>query len=158
MRIKKAALLVCCCLSATVVAFAQKKKEGTVQAVPHFKAPKLQTSLDNFKDTVTVSVDDAIRIIGQPIKVYDEKKNEYSISSYQFLYTKKGVTEDEDGKIRPTTTFSSDRFKVTPLPILWQNIIKEQVHSGEEFYFFDVIAKDTQGRVMYASNLKIKIK
>ena len=37
------------------------------------------------------------------------------------------------------------------------NKIKEQLKSGEELYFFDVIAKDTLGRVMYASSLKILI-
>jgi hypothetical protein len=41
------------------------------------------------------------------------------------------------------------------MPAIWVTQIKEQVNKGEELYFFDVIAKDAQGRVMYAPNLKI---
>lgn len=139
---------------------AQKKPVNKPEAttVQKFKAPKLQTLLDSYKDSVSVSANEAVRIIAMPLKIYDDKKNEYNISSYQFLYKKKGVTEDESGKPMPTSTISSDRFKITPLPELWVNLIRQQVKAGEEFYFFDVIAKDAQGRVMYASNLKITIR
>ncbi|MEO7523291.1 MAG: hypothetical protein ABIT58_04315 [Ferruginibacter sp.] len=135
---------------------AQKKPVFT--PVAKFKAPKLQTMLDNYKDSVSVSADEAVRIIGMSLKINDDKQNKYSVSSYQFLYRKKGVTEDEKGEPKPTTTISSDRFKISPLPDLWVNLIKTQVTAGEEFYFFDVIAKDSQGRVMYAPNLKITIR
>ncbi|MFT3908180.1 MAG: hypothetical protein QM737_02040 [Ferruginibacter sp.] len=164
MRISKAFFLLVFCLLASQLMNAQNKpagkpaKKSDVVKVPKFKAPKLQTLLDKYKDSVSVSADEAVRIIGMPLKISDDKKTEYSISSYQFLYRKKGITEDEEGKTQPTSTISADRFKVTPLPQLWVNLIIEQVKAGEEFYFFDVIAKDAQGRVMYAPNLKITIR
>ena len=165
MRICKTFLLVMISLLASQLMNAQNKpankpakKNGAVTTVAKFKAPKLQTMLDTYKDSVSVSADEAVRIIGMPLKISDDKKNEYSVSSYQFLYRKKGVTENDKGEPLPTTTISADRFKVTPLPQLWVNLITEQVKAGEEFYFFDVIAKDAQGRVMYAPNLKITIR
>ena len=124
-----------------------------------FKAPKLYTSLGSFKDSSFVSVEQGEVIIAMPLKIVDDKKNEYSISSYQFLYRRRVVTEDEKtGKVSPASSISSNRFKTTPLPELWVNTIREELKPGEELYFFDVIAKDAQGRVMYASNLKIMVK
>ena len=71
---------------------------------------------------------------------------------------KKTVTEDEQtGKVSPATSMVADRFTATPLPGLWINKIREELKAGEELYFFDVIAKDAKGRVMYASSLKIMI-
>jgi len=138
---------------------------GTAQKTPNrkpgsttqkFKPPKLYTYLGAVKDSVTIPVDVAENIIGLPLKIYDDKKTEYTVSSYQFLYKKRTVTEDEQtGKVSPATSMVSDRFTVTPLPPVWVTQIKEQVNKGEELYFFDVIAKDAQGRVMYAPNLKI---
>ena len=163
MRICKPFLLLMISLLANQLMNAQNKPAGKpakkpgVVSVPKFKVPKLQTMLDKYKDSVSVSADEAVRIIGMPLKINDDKKNEYSISSYQFLYRKKGVTEDDKGDPHPATTISADRFKVSPLPQLWVNLITEQVKAGEEFYFFDVIAKDAKGMVMYASTLKIII-
>ena len=89
---------------------------------------------------------------------FDDKKGVYTVSSYQFLYKKKGVTENEEtGKVSPTTTIVSQRFKTTPLPQVWIDNVRQEVKSGEELYFFDVIAKDAQGRVMYAPDFKIKV-
>jgi hypothetical protein len=139
-----------------------KKPQPTITKVKPFKTPKLQTSLDVYKDSVKINASEAVRIIALPLKIYDDKKNEYSISSYQFLYKKTGFKvddeKDENAKQTPVTSISSDRFKTTPLPDLWVNLIKQDVKTGEEFYFFDVIAKDAQGRVMYAPNLKILIR
>ena len=124
-----------------------------------YKVPKLFTQLGGFRDSVNISVQEAENIIGQPLKIFDDKKGVYTISSYQFLYRKKGVTENEEtGKVTPTTNIVSSRFKLTPLPDTWTTQVREQVKPGEEFYFFDVIAKDAQGRVMYAPNLKIMVK
>ncbi len=132
------------------------KKTATV--TQKFKPLKLTTQIGTYKDSISVPVAVAEILISQPIKVFDENKTELMVSSYQFLYRKRGVTEDEQtGKISPASSVSSDRFKVTPLPGLWINTIKEQLKTGEELYFFDIIAKDAKGRVMYASNLKIMI-
>ena len=139
-------------------ATAQKKKVFKVQVVTKFKAPKLQTFLGSYKDSAGISATEATNLVATPLKIIDDKKNVYAVSSYQFLYKKRGVTEDEKTeKTSPVTTISSDRFKVSPLPAIWVNTIQQQVKKGEEFFFFDVIAKDAQGRVMYAPNLKLTI-
>ena len=160
MNLSKISFLLVLALFSSTLLSAQKKpvKKTEIITVPKFKAPKLYCSLDIYLDSVTISAEDAVRVVGMPLKIYDDKKKEYSISSYQFLYRKKGVTEDEEGKVTPTTSISSDRFKVSPLPDIWVNLIRGQVKAGEEFFFFDVIAKDAQGRVMYAPNLKLVIR
>ena len=132
------------------------KKSAT--ASQKFKAPKLYTSLGSFKDSSFVSVEQAASIIAMSLKIVDDKKNEYPVSSYQFLYKRKVVTEDEQtGKVSPASSISSSRFTTSPLPELWINTVREELKPEEELYFFDVIAKDSQGRVMYASNLKIMV-
>ena len=134
-------------------------QKNTVTQTKKFKQPKLYTTLGSFKDSSFVSPEEAEAIIAMPLKIVDDKKVEYTVSSYQFLYKRKVVTEDEQtGEVSPASSISSDRFKSSPLPPLWINIIRDQVKSGEELYFFDVIAKDAQGRVMYASNLKLMVK
>ncbi len=138
---------------------AQKKPaKRPVTTVQKFKAPKLYTFLSSYKDSVSVPLAIAESIIAAKLQVFDDKKNEYTVTSYQFLYRKKTVTEDEQtGKVSPATSIVADRFTTTPLPGLWINKIREELKTGEELYFFDVIAKDTQGRVMYASSLKIMV-
>jgi hypothetical protein len=123
-----------------------------------FKPPKLFTQMGGFRDSVTLTVTEAENIINQPLKIFDDKKGVYLISSYQFLYRRKVVTEDEvTGKAIPTTSMVAGTFKVTPMTDVWINSVKEQVRPGEELYFFDVIAKDAQGRLMYAPDFKIKV-
>jgi len=130
--------------------------KNPVTANQKFKAPKLYITLGSFKDSSFISVEQAEAIISMPLKIADAKNNQYSISSYQFIYKQRVVTEDEQtGKMSPTTSISSDRFKTTPLPELWINTIRDELKSGEELFFFDIIVKDTQGRVMYAPDLKI---
>jgi len=140
---------------------AQPPKTVNPKAAPvqKFKPPKTTTSLGGRTDSVTVTVDEATQLAGFPLKITDDKKNTYAISSYQFLYRKIGVTEDEQsGKVSPTTSISSDLFRTTPLPELWVKIIREQLKPGEELYFFDVVAKDNLGHFFFAPTLKIKIK
>ncbi len=130
----------------------------TKPATAPYKVPKLYTQLGEFRDSVSISAAAAENSIGQTLKVFDDKKGVYTISSYQFLYKKKGVTENEEtGKVSPTSTIVSQRFKTTPLPQIWIDNVREEVKSGEELFFFDVIAKDAQGRVMYAPDFKIKV-
>ncbi len=159
MRIVKTCLFLFAALLVTRFAEAQKKPapKSAVTTFQKIKPPRLQTFLDSYKDSVAVTVAIAESIVGLPLKIYDDKKNEYGISSYQFLYTKRVVSEDAEGNPVPATSMSSDRFRITPLPELWINLIKQQVKKGEEFFFFDVIVKDSKGRVMYAPNLKIVI-
>lgn len=148
----KQIFFLCLLLSGTQV-MAQTKP-----ATVPYKVPKLYTQLGEFRDSVSISVAAAENSIGQMLKVFDDKKGTYTISSYQFLYKKKGVTENEEtGKVSPTSTIVSQRFKTSPLPQIWIDNVREEVKSGEELFFFDVIAKDAQGRVMYAPDFKIKV-
>lgn len=135
--------------------------QATAQTKPvtKFKPPKLYTQLGSYRDSVTVSVAEAEQLVGGTLKIFDDKKSVYTISSYQLAYRKIGVTEDEQtGKITPTYTLTASLFKSTPLPQNWVQQLKEQVKPGDELWFFDVIAKDAQGRVMYAPDVKFKIK
>ena len=130
----------------------------TKPATAPYKVPKLYTQLGEFRDSVSITMAEAEKSAGQELKIFDDKKGVYTVSSYQFLYKKKGVTENEEtGKVSPTTTIVSQRFKTTPLPQVWIDNVRQEVKSGEELYFFDVIAKDAQGRVMYAPDFKIKV-
>ena len=148
-----------CSVFLTSGVFAQKSSPQKIQYYKKFKVPKLITSLGNFKDTMFVSPQVADSLLGISFKISDAKNTPYSISSYSFLYRKIVATEDEQtGKVSNTTSVKSSLFKASPLPQLWQNVIRENLRTGEELLFFDVIAKDAQGRVMYAPNLKLIIK
>ena len=123
-----------------------------------FKAPKLTTTLANFKDTSFVSAQTADSIIRLAIKVTDAKKQAYTLVAYQFLYKQIVTTENEEtGKTSKVAAIKSSLFKTSPLPNLWLNVITENLKKGEEFFFFDVIVKDPEGRNMYAPNLKLII-
>jgi hypothetical protein len=123
-----------------------------------FKPPKLFTQMGGFRDSITLNVTEAENIIDKPLKIFDENKAVYVISSYQFIYRRKVVTEDEiTGKAIPTSSMVAGTFKTTPMPNIWINSVKEQVRPGEELHFFDIIAKDAQGRIMYAPDFKIKV-
>lgn len=131
----------------------------TTTTNPPYKVPKLYTQLGSFRDSVVLTVAEAERAVGESLKIFDDKKSAYTVSSYQFLYRKKGVTENEEtGKVSPTSTIVSQRFKTSPLPLTWVETIRQEVKPGEELYFFDVIAKDAQGRVMYAPDFKIMVR
>ena len=145
-------------LLAFVLLSTQQLLAQTKPAPVKFKLPKLFTQMGGFRDSVTLTVPEAENIINQPLKIFDDKKGLYTISSYQFLYRRKVVTEDETtGKPIPTSSMVASTFKVTPMPEIWVNSVKEQVRPGEELYFFNIIAKDAQGRVMYAPDFKIKV-
>jgi hypothetical protein len=123
------------------------------------KAPKLQTLLGIYKDSAAVSVEAGSNAITLPLKITDDKNNVYTIVNYQFLYKKVGVTEDEQTeKTSPITTISASYFRTTPLPPVWVNTIQQYLKKGEEFYFFDVIAKDAKGNNYLAPTLKLTIR
>lgn len=147
--------------SATVTTVSAQKPKPAVTSHPvqKFKPPKLTSMLGIRSDSATVEVEEALQLINLPLKITDDKKNSYSISSYQVMYKRKGVTEDEEtGKVSPASTSVAQLFRETPLPAIWKKVLTEQIQSGEELYFFDIIAKDAQGRYMFAPDLKIRIK
>ncbi len=140
------------------ISYAQKSVSKVVKTSAKYKPPKLITLLSTYKDSTLVNAGEAEHILSMPLRVIDDKKNVYSISSYQFLYRKNVVTEDEEtGKVSATTSLLSDRFRKSPLPENWVIKVAEQLKAKELLYFFDIIVKDNQGRIMYAPDFKITI-
>src|SRR5688572_1838692 len=89
-------------------AIAQRTASKT-KAIAKYKPPKLISLLSSYKDSPTLNAGEAESIIAMPLRVVDEKKAVYTVSSYRFLYRKNAVTEDEQtGKVSPTTTMYSD--------------------------------------------------
>ena len=159
-------ITVVCTLSLSA-AFAQKPKPATTKPVAakpggfqKYTPPKLTSMLGIRSDSVTVVLEEALQLVKLPLKVTDDKKNVYTISSYQAMYKRKAVTEDEEmtGKVTPITSTVIDNFKTTPLSPIWIKILTEQLRIGEELYFFDIVVKDAQGRLMFAPELRIKVK
>ena len=144
-------------LFAFTFSYAQKPAKPT--AFVKYKVPKLTTSLGSFKDTSYVAPQMTDSIIGLTLKVTDAKNVAYTISSYQLLYKKIVTTEDENtGKASKTSSIKSSLFKTSPLPELWLNAVRENLKAGEELFFFAVVVKDPQGRIMYAPDLKLILK
>ena len=156
---------VVCTLSLSAV-FAQKPKPVAAKPVTakpggfqKYTPPKLTSMLGIRSDSVTVVLEEALQLVKLPLKVTDDKKNVYTIASYQAVYKRRGVTEDEaSGKVTPTVNPVIDNFKTTPLSSIWIKILSEQLRAGEELYFFDIVVKDAQGRLMFAPDLRIKVK
>ena len=124
-----------------------------------WKPPKAHSFLGTYKDTVTLSVEDARQAVSKPLKVTDDKKADYAIINYQCLYRRITVTEDEQtGKTMPATSQVVQTFKTTPLSDLWIKTINEQLQPGEQIYFFDIVAKDAQGLMFFAPSLLIIVK
>ncbi len=154
--IKSFTIVFLLCVSLTN--YAQKPKPAS-NLYAKFKSPKLIASLGGYKDSSFVPAITADAIMGAKLNVVDAKNVAYTVSSYQFLYRKIVVSEDEaTGKAYNTTSVKSSLFKVSPLPAMWLSMVRENLRSGEEIIFFDIIVKDAQGRFMYAPNLKLTVK
>lgn len=122
------------------------------------KPVKLYTQLGAHRDSAIVTVAEAESIIGQGLKIFDEKKNSYQLSSYIFLFKRVAVTEDEQtGKTSPTSSLAAQTFKQSPLPQNWINQVREQVKPGDELQFADVIVKDAKGKLLYSRTLTLKV-
>lgn len=156
------------CSASMATVLAQKPKPAPAKPTAarqagfqKFTPPKLTSMLGiRSGDSVVVVVEEALQLVRLPLRITDDKKNVYSISSYQAMYKKRGVTESEDmsGKTSPVFSTVINNFKSTPLPPLWVKSISETLRSGEELYFFDIVVKDAEGKLMFAPNLRIKIK
>lgn len=144
------------------IVVAQPPKNSKAKEVPvqKFKPPKLNTALGAVADTAaTVSVDEALQLIQLSLAITDDKKTAYTINAYQCIYKRKGVTEDEEsGKTSPVTSIVAQQFKTTPLSAIWIKTISEQLKEGEEIFFYDIVVKNAQGRLMFAPNLKLTVK
>lgn len=142
-----------------LVVFITLSGTTALQAQAKFKPPTLLISLGDSKDSVlTISAEKVASIINEPLRITDAKQHPYNISSYQCMYKRRAVTEDEDtGKVSPITSIVAERFTSTPLPEIWRRTIIQQLKPGEEILFFDIIVKDDKGRLMYAPSLKITV-
>lgn len=156
---KSFTLLLCCLSFASFAQVKPEKKPAGYVPVNKFKPPVVSTSLAKFSGKeVRVNAETGKQLISLPLRITDAKGNIYALSSYQFAYKRLGVKENEEtGETSPATDYRADRFTSTPLPDLWINNISEQLHKGEELWFFDVIAKDPQGRLFFAPDLKIVV-
>jgi hypothetical protein len=158
MPVVKSLLSIVFAISITT-AVAQKPAAAKSTGIEKFKPPKLTCTLGAHADSAIVLRDEAVQLIALPLKITDDKKNIYSISSYQLMYKRRAVTEDEEtGKVSPIMSNVSNLFRETPITPLWTKILNEQLRAGEELYFFDIVAKDANGRLMFAPELRIKIK
>ena len=131
---------------------------STTIKVAKFKPPAVTSYLGVNTNGASVTKEEASELIVLPLKIKDAKENLYPISSYQFLYKRKSVVEDEEtGKKEITFTTVAGRFTATPLPAIWIDNIKDGFQPGEELYFFDIVVKDSKGRDFFAPALKITI-
>ena len=151
----KSFLVILLYANASFIAVAQKT---VITKVSKFKPPVVQTFLGINTNGATVTKEEAEQLIALPLKVTDAKKNVYTIDSYQFLYKRKSVVQDEEtGKKQSAFTTVADKFKTTPFPKVWIDNLKGGFQKDEEIYFFDILVKDNTGRIFPAPELKIKI-
>ena len=151
------------CTALTTTAQTAKKpapvKNGVITPVKKFKPPVVKTLLGRNEKEATVTLDEANQLVNLPLKITDEQNNAYTISSYQFLYKKRSVVEDEEtGKKQTVYTNTASVFKVTPLPKVWKDNISGGLQKGEELYFFDIVVNDKLGRKFFAPDVKIIVK
>jgi hypothetical protein len=146
-------LLVLLLAVVSVTAFAQQGKQPAKG-----KLPPLTTQLGSRSGTVDIAIDEALQLIKFPLKIVDDKKTAYSLVSYQFLYRKREITEDETtGKTSPTSSIVAEHFTASPLPEIWKTTIADRLKDGEELYFYDIVVKDASGKLMFAPTLKLKV-
>ncbi len=143
--------------TSVLFSFAQEKQ--VITKVAKFKPPVVKTFLGVNQNGASVTADEAAQLIALPLKITDDKNNNYTIDSYQFLYRKKGAIQDEEtGKVQTTFTIQASRFEATPLPKIWIDNLKDGFQKDEQLYFFDIVVKDKEGRRFFAPELKITIK
>jgi hypothetical protein len=146
-----------CLVTCSYNLFAQNKEIITKQ--PKFKPPVVKTYLGVNQNGAEVTLDEGTQLVGLPLKITDEKNNQYPVVSYQFLYRQKSyILNDETGEKEKVFTISADRFQETPLPKLWVENIRQRLQPEEQLYFFDIVVKDKEGREFFAPEIKITIK
>jgi hypothetical protein len=146
-----------CLVTCSYNLFAQNKEIITKQ--PKFKPPVVKTYLGVNQNGAEVTLDEGTQLVGFPLKITDEKNNQYPVVSYQFLYRQKSyILNDETGEKEKVFTISADRFNETPLPKLWVENIRQRLQPEEQLYFFDIVVKDKEGREFFAPEIKITIK
>ncbi len=134
-------------------------KNGTITPVKKFKPPVVKTFLGRNEREAAVVIEEANQLVNLPLRITDDKNNFYTISSYQFLYRKKSVVENEQtGRKEITFSTTADLFRSTPLPEVWRQNISGGLQKGEELFFFDIIVNDKLNRKFFAPDIKIIVK
>ena len=145
-----------------MTASSQTKKSTnkvTISSITKFKPPVVKTFLGRNEKVATVTVDEANQLVNLPLRITDDKNNTYPISTYQFMYKKKSIVEDEEsGRKRVVFGTTADRFFANPLPKVWKDNISGGLQKDEELYFFDILVTDKQNRKFFAPDLKIIVK
>src|SRR5450432_3423273 len=101
-------------LSGTVM-LAQKPGKTVIPPAANYKKPLVKSWLGKVTGSITLTAEEAGKLISLPLKITDDKNLDYVISSYQFVYKRIGVTEDEEtGKTSQQSDIAADRFTVTP--------------------------------------------
>ncbi len=154
----KLLILFICLIWCNISAAQQTGQAKGVTKIVKFKPPKVTSILGINSNGAFVTAEEANQLITLPLKVVDSAKNNYSVDSYQFLYKRKSVVEDERGTKQVTYTTVADLFDKTPLPKIWVENIQDKIQKSEELYFFDIVVKDKQGRRFYAPDLRLTIK
>lgn len=132
--------------------------KSVLTKVKKFKPPVVQTMWDKSKNDAKISKVDAVKMLYLPIKIVDSGNHNYTVDSYGFLYRSKSMVDnDQTGKKEVLFTITGDKFIKTPLSKVWIDNIKDNLQPDEQFIFFDVLAKDEQGRIFSAPDLKITI-
>ena len=140
------------------VSFDAAAQKPAITKIAKFKPPVVQTFLGINTNGAAVTKEEAAQLIALPLKITDAKKDAYRIVSYQFLYKRKSVIQEEEtGKKQSTFTIVADNFKATPLPEVWIDNLKGGFQKDEVLYFFDIVVKDNTGRKFVAPDLRITI-
>lgn len=158
-KITKLAFLFAAILISFTVAAQTTRPKTTSVPVAKFKPPVVKSTWGRLTGTNATCFPEEIKqLVAMPIKITDAKSNTYTIASYQLAYNRLVVTEDEaTGKASAAKEQVGRQFDETPLPQVWQTNITEQIHKGEELYFYDIVVFDKQGRRFFAPELKITI-
>ena len=127
-------------------------------AQPKFKAPRVYATLQNYKDSVVLSAEEAKTLIDKTLVFKDANGVTHKIARYLFIYKKLVPVEREDGSIGTNSTLVAQVFQASPLPELWVNNIRLDLKKGEELIFTDIILTAPGGQNFYAKPLKIVIK
>ncbi len=127
-------LLVSCitCYSSKAQLSTNRIKQGTITKVAKFKPPVVKTFLGRNSETDTVFIEEANQLINLPLRIIGDKNNSYMVTSYQFMYKKKSVIENEQtGRKEIAFTTVSDLFKTNPLPEIWRTNIGSSLQKDE---------------------------
>ena len=138
--------------------FTSSAQDGAVTKVAIFKPPVVKSYLGVNTNWAAVTIEESNQLIALPLKITDDKNNNYTVQSYGFVYRRKGVVQDEEtGKKTMNFTTLADKFKNTPLPKIWVDNLKSGFQKGEQLYFYDIVVTDNKDRKFFAPDLKITI-